>query len=200
MSDPPPGSVSDPVVSRLLEWRRHPTAEATLTLCADLEARPSIDLVALVAKVVAKLHWDAVDVVRALARLQVRAGLHSQGRRTMLRAAKLEVLGKPQRIVVDTRCAPDRAATHEHPPPQLLLDLLRGLDDDDAIETVARQVTPRPSQSRRSSTQRLAALAALGGLSRTLDRVERRPVDPNLVAESSRPASSSPPPPAPASG
>ncbi|GAC1537857.1 MAG: hypothetical protein NVS3B10_02240 [Polyangiales bacterium] len=199
MSDTPHGggAASDPVVSQLLEWRRHPTPEATITLCAELEARPSIDFVALVAQVVAKEHWDVVEVVRALARLQIRAGLHSQGRRTMLRAAKLEAAGKPAPVFADRRYSQDSAATHEHAPPQLLLDLLRGIDDDEAIQTIARRVTSRPPHRTRSSARRIAAL---GGISRTIERLERSPIEVDVVPDSHRSVSSSPPPPPPAPG
>jgi hypothetical protein len=187
------GGVSDPTVDRLLEWRKDPSALATIALCEELlthstaqgAARPSKTLVGFVAKVVANRHWGDPGVVRALAKLQVAAGLLAQSRMSFVRAARLEYLSKPgtarpeppppassrtmariegPRIEAPT---PMDAETSDHSPPQFLLDLLRGIDDDEAIATVAEsQRPPQPSDPNRTrSVDRIAALNAtpIGG-------------------------------------
>src|SRR6476659_3332044 len=136
------GGMSDPAVGRLLEWRKDPNAQATIALCEELavsssasqatQGRPSKTLVGLVAKVVARKHWDDSGVVRALARLQLAAGLLAQARQGFVRAARLDWLAKPA-----TRAEPvppsssqtfaraerDEPPTTDHQPPQFLLDL-----------------------------------------------------------------------------
>jgi hypothetical protein len=178
------GGVSDPTVDRLLEWRKDPNAPATIALCEELilfskasqaTQGPSKTLVGFVAKVVANRHWDDPGVVRALARLQLAAGLLAQSRMSFVRAARLDYLSKPatrpeppppassQTIA---RVEPQEAKTNDHSPPQFLLDLLRGIDDDEAIATVAEsQRPPRPNMEGSRSVDRIAALNAtpIGG-------------------------------------
>ena len=180
---------SDPYVDRLLEWRKDPSARATIALCDDLRVRPSKTLVGFVAKVVARRHWHDAEVVRALGRLQLAAGLHSQSRLTFVRAARLDYLSNPNGLPAAARPDPPPPAssgtiaramkdlkesalqeselppssgdspTSDHTPPQFLLDLLRGIDDDDAIASVAQTKHPTPAGSRRrASADRIAAL------------------------------------------
>ena len=167
------GGASDPTVDRLLEWRKDPSAPATIALCEELKVRPSKTLVGFVAKVVANRHWDDPSVVRALAKVQIAAGLLAQARMSFVRAARLDYLSKPgtrpeppapptSRTMARIETAPVEPETTDHSPPQFLLDLLRGIDDDEAIATVAEsQRPPKPADPKRTrSVDRIAALNA----------------------------------------
>ena len=185
MRDDERGGPSDPTVDRLLEWRKDPSAPATIALCEELKVRPSKTLVGFVAKVVANRHWDDPGVVRALARLQLAAGLLAQSRMSFVRAARLDYLAKPgtrpeppapasSRTMA--RIEPAEAETSDHSPPQFLLDLLRGIDDDEAIATVAESQRP-PDPNRRRSVDRIAALNATpraGGTVPLIDAPRRK--------------------------
>ena len=166
------GGASDPIADRLLEWRKDPNAQATIALCEEMKVRPPKTLVGFVAKVVANRHWDDPGVVRALARLQLAAGLLAQSRMSFVRAARLDYLSKPgtrpeppppassRTMARIETSAPAEAATTDHSPPQFLLDLLRGIDDDEAIATVAESQRPPKSleAQRTRSVDRIAAL------------------------------------------
>lgn len=161
------GGVSDPTVAKLLEWRKDPTAQATIALCDELRVRPTKTLVGFVAKVVARQHWEDPSVVRALGRLQLSAGLLAQSRLSFVRAARLDFLAKPATRpeppppsssgLMSRVDEPHDPPTTEHGPPQFLLDLLRGIDDDEAIATVAESTRP-PMPNRKRSVDRIAAL------------------------------------------
>ncbi len=121
---------ADPILQRMIEWRKDPTAEATVKLCETLRAeRAPIarEEVAYISTTVARLHRGNLEVLRSLGLLQLARGLIDEARVTFVRIADARGLGRrvnppgkkvarPGSALIAT--APNKPARPPLPPPR----------------------------------------------------------------------------------
>lgn len=141
---------ADPILQRMIEWRKDPTAEATVKLCETLRAeRAPIarEEVAYISTTVARLHRGNLEVLRSLGLLQLARGLIDEARVTFVRIADAERLPPPPfppakpRLAIPSlappqivrKVTPGEDSTSAHRPPEMLLAALCVLDDDKAL-------------------------------------------------------------------
>ena len=146
----------DPIVTLLVEWRKSPSEDATVSLCERLRKTPVCEAdVLYVARTIERLHVKSVRVLLALGRLQLARGMLPQAQRTFVLVGHAEraksgassgtmakvALGAHPTIPV---MGDPQQKTSARKPPDLLLDVLCRLDDDEAISAVARTAKGMP--------------------------------------------------------